>query len=126
MEFHGKVIFLDEPRGGISQRNGEPWQSQDFVVEKDGRYPVRVAFNLFGSDRIKEAALKLGEFVTVKFDISARQYQGKWYNDVSAYKIERGSGSGQSANDVANEAVADMFAETRAEQQQMANDDQPF
>lgn len=111
MEFHGKVIEMLEPRKGVSARNGEVWESQDVVVEKDGRYPVRVCFNVFGSSRIKEFALKVGEFVTVHFDISARCSNGKWFNDVSAYKIERGPRNSTNLNDQAENAVAQTFAE---------------
>lgn len=113
MEFHGKVIELCEIRKGVSARNGEAWESQDFVVEKDGRYPVRVCFNVFGSDRIKSFALKVGEFVTVHFDISARCSQGKWFNDVSAYKIERGPRNNTNLNNQAETAVAQTFEEMK-------------
>lgn len=111
MEFHGKVIELCEPRKGVSARNGETWESQDFVVEKDGRYPVRVCFNIFGSKRIADFALQVGEFVTVHFDISARCTQGKWFNDVSAYKIERSVMKSTNLNDQPNIAVAQTFAD---------------
>ena len=111
MEFHGKVIEICELRKGVSARNGETWESQDFVVEKDGRYPVRVCFNIFGSDRIKAFDLKIGEFLTVHFDISARCSNGKWFNDVSAYKIERGLRNNTNLNNQAENAVAQTFAE---------------
>lgn len=111
MEFHGKVIEICELRKGVSARNGETWESQDFVVEKDSRYPVRVCFNIFGSNRIQEFALKVGEFVTVHFDISARCSGGKWFNDISAYRIERGAKANNNLNNEPDNAVAQTFAE---------------
>lgn len=111
MEFHGKVIEVATPRSGTSPRTGETWVSLDFVVEKDSRYPVRISFNIFGSDRIKELHPVVGEFVTVHFDISARCSNGKWFNDVSCYKIERSSKLQNLINNQADAAVADMFRE---------------
>lgn len=91
MEFHGKIIQILEPRRGVSPTTGNPWVSQDFVVEKDGRYPVRICFNVFGEQRINEFNLQVGEFVTVGFDISARASGHSWFNDVSAYRVTRGA-----------------------------------
>lgn len=111
MEFHGKVIEVCDLRKGVSPRTGEEWASMDFVVEKDGRYPVRVVFNMFGTERIKEFHPQVGEFITVHFDISARCSNGKWFNDVSCYKITRGAKQQASLNTQEDTAVAQMFAE---------------
>lgn len=105
MEFHGKIIEVQEPRSGQSPRTGETWTSIDFVVERDSRYPVRICFNIFGSERINELHPTLGEYVTVHFDISARCSNGKWFNDVSCYRIERSKTITQSVNNVADQAV---------------------
>ncbi len=29
------------------------------------------------------------EILTVYFDINAREYQGRWYNDIRAWKVDR-------------------------------------
>lgn len=117
MEFHGKVIEVKEPRSGVSAKSGEVWSSLDFVVEKDSRYPVRIVFNIFGSDRIKELHPTLGEYVTVHFDISARCSNGKWFNDVSCYKIERSVKANANVNKQEEQAVLNALNE---------DDDNPF
>lgn len=111
MEFHGKIIEICEQRSGTSPRTGETWVSQDIVVEKDGRYPVRVAFNIFGSDRLNEMRPQLGEFVTVHFDISARCSNGKWFNDVSCYKLERSAKAQQLLNTQADATVLNSLTQ---------------
>ena len=51
-------------------------------------YPKRCVFEIFGEDRIKEANVKVGDEVTVSFDIDAREYQGRWYNIVRAWRVQ--------------------------------------
>ena len=63
---------------------------QDYVLEIPGQYPKRMVFNIFGEDRIKQFNIQLNEDVTVQFDIDAREYQGRWFNDIRAYNIIRG------------------------------------
>lgn len=87
MEEHGKVIFISQTRSGISPRNGQPWASLDFVIEVDGRYMRRVAFGLFGADRIAAANLMLGEYITVKAEVEAHEHEGRWFNEIRAYAI---------------------------------------
>jgi hypothetical protein len=38
--------------------------------------------------------------MTVSFDINAREYQGRWYNDIRAWKVERGTASGAAPMDI--------------------------
>lgn len=64
--------------------------TQEYVLEVPGQYPRRMVFNLFGEDRIKQFAIQLNEDVTVQFDIDAREYQGRWFNDIRAYNVIRG------------------------------------
>lgn len=87
MEEHGKIIALVNERAGVSQRTGETWKSVDVVIETDGRYPRRICATLFGTSEIERADLKIGEYATIKFEIDAREYAGKWYNDVRIWDV---------------------------------------
>lgn len=89
MELTGKIIAVLPERGGISQRTGTEWKSQSYVLETQESYPRKVCFDVFGSDKIAQFAIKIGETLTVSFDIDAREYQGRWYNSVRAWKIDR-------------------------------------
>lgn len=87
MEFHGKVIVVRQVRTGVSQRTGETWYSQDFVLESDGQYQHRCKLSLWGADRIQRAGLQPGEYVTAKFEVEAHESNGEWYNDLRCYDI---------------------------------------
>ena len=90
MELTGKVIAILEARGGVSARTGNSWMTQEYVIEAPGQYPRKMVFNIFGEDRIKQFNIQLNEEITVQFDIDAREYNGRWFNDVRAYNILRG------------------------------------
>lgn len=83
----GKIIAVLPTRSGTSAR-GTQWSSQTAVVETHEQYPKRVAFDVLG-DKITEFNLQVGEEVTVYFDINAREFNGKWFNSVNAWKVVR-------------------------------------
>ena len=90
MELTGRIIAVMEPRSGVSARSGNPWMTQEYVIEVPGQYPRRCVFNIFGEDRIKQFNIQNGEDITIQFDIDAREYNGRWFNDIRAYNVIRG------------------------------------
>lgn len=89
MEITGKIIAVLPERGGIS-KTGNEWKTQEYVLETHEQYPRRMCFNVFGADKISQFNIQAGEEMTVSFDINAREYQGRWYNDIRAWRVERG------------------------------------
>lgn len=88
MEFTGRIIKALEPRGGVSNRTGNPWKMQDFVIEETvGQFPKRMAFNVFGEENLNRFNIQEGQELTVSFDINAREYNGRWYNDVRVWNV---------------------------------------
>ena len=87
MEIQGKVTNILPMRSGVSAR-GE-WKSQEFVITTEEQYPKMVCFQVFGEDKINSFALQIGEAVKVSFDISAHEYQGRFFNSVNAWKVEK-------------------------------------
>lgn len=87
MEITGKIIAAMEPRGGVSQRTGNAWKMQEFVIETVEQYPKRCMFNVFGEDNLNRFAIQAGQMYTVSFDINAREYNGRWYNDIRAWNV---------------------------------------
>lgn len=90
MELTGRIIVVQEAKSGTSSKTGNPWMSQEYVLEVPGQYPRRCLFSVFGEDRIKQLNIKNGEDLTIQFDIEAREYNGRWYNDIRAYNVIRG------------------------------------
>ena len=92
MEITGKIIAVLPEVGGTS-KSGNEWKKQEYVLETIDQYPKSVCFQMFGADRITQAAIQLGEVVTVFFDIESREYMGRWYTNINAWKVERGATS---------------------------------
>ena len=88
MEVTGKIIAVLPLQGGVSKAGNE-WKKQEYVLETHDQYPKKVCFQLFGADRIAQAAIQPGEELTVSFDIDSREYQGRWYTSINAWKVER-------------------------------------
>lgn len=86
MELTGKIIAALTPRSGTSARTGNKWMSQEFVIETHEQYPRKCVFRVFGEDRLKEMNIQVGAEMTVSFDIDAHEYQGRWFNDISAWR----------------------------------------
>ena len=88
MEIKGKIIAVLPERGGVSQA-GKEWMTQEYVLETEDRYPRKMSFSVFGADRIAQFNIQLGEKLTVMFDIDCKEYNGRWYNSITAWKVER-------------------------------------
>ncbi len=89
MELTGKVIAVMPANSGVSARTGNPWMSQEYVIEVPGQYPRKCVFRIFGEDRIKQFNIQQGEDLTVSFDIDAHEYNGRWFNEIRAYNVSR-------------------------------------
>lgn len=92
MEITGKITHILEARSGQSARTGSNWMSQSFVIEaiEPGRqFPTRCVFDVFGEDRLRQFNIQAGEMLTVSFDLDAREYNGRWFNSIRAWKVER-------------------------------------
>lgn len=89
MELIGKIIEECPIQEGTS-RSGNPWKKRMYIIETQESYPKKVALTVFGSDRVAatEAAVKLGDTVRVSFDLESREYNGRWYTDAMAWRIE--------------------------------------
>jgi hypothetical protein len=87
MELKGKIIVVSPLQTGEG-RNGT-WKKQEYVLEynQDSQYPKKMMFNLWG-EKIEQFAIKEGQEVKVDFDIDCREYQGRWYNDIRAWRVE--------------------------------------
>lgn len=90
MELIGKIIQVLPERGGVSARTGSEWRMGSYVLETTtDRFPRKMMFEVFGTDKIQQFNIQVGEMVRVSFDIDAREYQGKWYNSIRAWNVDR-------------------------------------
>lgn len=89
MEITGKIIELLPLQEGQG-KNG-PWKKQEFIIETDGQYPKTVCIAAWG-DKVDEFNIQEGVETTVSINVESREYNGKWYTDVKAWKMESSSG----------------------------------
>ena len=111
MELTGKIIAEFNERGGVSNRTGNEWKAKSYVLEVPGDFPRKLVFDVFGVDRLQAFNIQIGETLTVFFDIDAHEYNGRWFNDVRAFRVDRGQ-----AAPTANPAAAPQAATQAAPQ----------
>ena len=92
VEIKGKIIEILPEKSGQSA-NGE-WRKQEYILETDTSYPKKICFMAWG-DKIGEFNLQQGENVEVAVDLESREYNGRWYTDVKAWKVSK---DGMNAN----------------------------
>lgn len=84
MEIQGNVTAVLPEESGTS-KSGNEWKKRCFVVETPGQYPKSACLQLFG-DKVADCPA-VGESVAVSFDIDSREYNGRWYTTLSAWKV---------------------------------------
>lgn len=89
MEIQGKIIAILPIQQGTS-KSGSTWRKQEYVIETEGKYPKKMCFGVWG-DKIDEFNIQSGDSLTVSFEVDAREWQGRWFNEIRAWKVERAS-----------------------------------
>ncbi len=89
MEFEGVVYKVLEPVKGTSAR-GE-WTKQEVVFELPGEFSRKVCVSFWGDKAQDAASLKKGETVSVSVNIESREYNGRWFTEVRAWRVVRKS-----------------------------------
>lgn len=88
MQITGTIVKVLPVQTGTSAK-GE-WRKANYVLEYGDKIKKNMSFSVFGSD---QDVLQEGYSVNIDFDVESREYQGKWYTDAKAWKInvlERG------------------------------------
>ena len=91
MEIIGKVIQVLPLQEGTSARTGQPWAIKTFIIETLENYPRKVAIEIFGSQRIQDNPCDVDQVVTVSYDLESREFNGRWYTSVRAWRVQQGA-----------------------------------
>ena len=110
MEVSGKIIQVLPEQGGVSKASGKEWKMQAYVLETQEQYPRKVHFEVFGEDRIKANPCQLDDVVTVSFDIESREFNGRWYTSIRAWKIQQGVVTNEAVTPVSDAVVTPVAA----------------
>lgn len=92
LQITGNILKVLPAQSGTSQRTGNTWMSQEYVLQFhvwDGaRNPNFFVFRVFGEDRIKQFAIKEGDEVRVWFYPDGHEYEGRFFGENAAHKVE--------------------------------------
>ena len=88
MEFIGKLVKKTNEREGTSKR-GNHYKIAEYLIETDERYPQKAVVTVMDGERhrIELFDSHIGMDVTVSFDLNAREYEGRYYNQLDAWGI---------------------------------------
>ncbi|QQR98802.1 MAG: DUF3127 domain-containing protein [Sphingobacteriales bacterium] len=124
MEIKGKItqvmpLVTGEGKNGV-------WKKQEYVLEvPNGNYaPKKVCFSIWG-DKIEQSNVKENGEVTISFDLESREYNGRWYTDVRAWKVQRQS-SDSSSYSAPQNYQPDYSQEPVSQSSSTIDDDLPF
>ena len=131
MEVTGKIIRKLDLQSGTSKA-GKEWKKQAYVLQTLEQYPKTVCNDFFG-DKVDQFPLQIGDNATIAFDIDSREYNGRWYTDIHAWKADVQSDSKpQEVAGVSAEELVKQAEQSKAEQKELFTgatntvDDLPF
>ena len=90
LQAKGKIQQIQKTESGVS-RAGKEWQKQEFVIETDDQFPRKICFTLFNDKISLIEGFSVGEEVEVSFNLESREFNGKWYHNINAWKIDKTS-----------------------------------
>ena len=86
MELKGKVLQKMPVQTGMGKKG--QWKKQEFIVETQTQYPKKVCFSAWG-DKIDQFNVVEGDIVNISVDLESREYNGRWYTEARAWKLEK-------------------------------------
>lgn len=115
MELTGKLkLKFDE------QKFDSGFVKREFVVTTQEQYPQDIKFELFKEKVSMIDGMNDGDMLKVLFDIRGNEYNGKYYNNLVAWKVESAGASPQGEMPPAPMAAAPIDLNSEEE------DDLPF
>ncbi|MDD4384917.1 MAG: DUF3127 domain-containing protein [Bacteroidales bacterium] len=124
MEIAGKLIQKLDQQSGQS-KNGT-WVKQEFILETQDQYPKKVCVAVWG-DKVKDIEnLAIGESLKVSINVESREFNGRWYTDVKAWRIETMGSNPASSSNVPETPSFDDLPPEMPMTQEGDMDDLPF
>jgi hypothetical protein len=89
MEVKGKVIQLLPQQSGMGKKG--PWKKQEFILETQSQYPKKVCLSIWG-DKVEQFNVKEGDLLIAAVELESREYNGRWYTEARAWKVDKNGG----------------------------------
>lgn len=98
LDIEGKIIQIMPATSGMSKA-GKEWTKQEFVIETKDQYPKKVMMSVMGEKVNELKKFAVGNDVKAALNIESREYNGRWYTDIRAWKIDGNTNSGGSTTE---------------------------
>lgn len=86
MDVKGRVEQLLPVQTGTSKA-GKEWSKQEFIIETEEQFPKKICFTLFGDKVSLLNGISVGQEVEVFFNVESREFNGRWYHNINAWRI---------------------------------------
>ena len=86
MKITGKLVKILELQKGVSKA-GKNWQKQSFVLDTGAEFNNEICIDTFGEKIEQIQNLKNGADLEVKLNVSSKEYNGRYYHNISAWEI---------------------------------------
>ncbi len=89
----GKLSRKLSVESGTSKA-GKEWKKQSFLVDTGAQYNPEICFQLFGDEKIEILNHhNEGDQVEVSFNLSSKEYNGRYFHNIDACRIENIGGA---------------------------------
>ena len=86
----GIITAILPEQSGVSQKTGNAWRRAQYILEHEhGQYPRSIVFDVMGDDKINQMAIRQGEELVIHLNIDTREFNGRYFNNVECWKVER-------------------------------------
>ena len=94
LKVKGKIEKILEVEKGTSKA-GKEYQKVNFVINTGDKYNPLICFQIFGEEKVSKFIQynSIGKEVEVSFNISSREFDGKFYHSIDAWRIDKADGS---------------------------------
>jgi len=108
LKVSGKITSILDVEKGTSKA-GKDWQKQNFVIDTGEKFNNIICFQVFGVDKCEALTKynKVGDVVNVSFNVSSREYNGKYYHNLDAWMVKL---TDENVNDVAISVILPSLA----------------
>lgn len=122
LDVTGRIIQKMDVVTGTSAR-GE-WKKQEFVIETAEQYPKKICLSLWGEKVDALSNFKEGDFIQASLNLESREYNGRWYTEARAWRLQAPQGA-QDGNNFA-EAPQQFSENDGIDFSSSESDDLPF
>ena len=105
LQLRGTIIQVLPIESGVSKSSKKEWKKQSYILETKEQNTRKVKYDVFGDKRIEECKAQVNDEVIVSIDIESREFGGRYFTNINAYKVEIDLADVQPANQPQQEAA---------------------